>query len=119
MRRKAKAPKGDFSKWDPTEVANQLTLMEARYYKKIRPQECLSWTHSTKGPAVANLTAFVGTSDRLAAWVKLSILTSESLGKRADVISHWIKIAEVSNMPVSRAIIKSSSSPSTLRAYTF
>lgn len=95
LRRKPKPPKGEFLRWDTTDVANHLTLMESRSYNKIRPHECLSWTRSTKGPAVINLTNFIGTSDRLAAWVKLSILTCESLGKRADMIDHWIKIAEV------------------------
>lgn len=92
---KPKAPRGDFVKWDSTEVANHITLMESRAYNKVRPHECLSWTRSTKGPAVVNLTNFIGLSDRLAAWVKLSILSCDSLGKRADTVDHWIKIAEV------------------------
>lgn len=94
LRRKAKAPKGEFLKWDSADIANHLTIMETRLYSRIRPHECLSWSRSTKGPAVANLAAFIGTSDRIAAWVKLSVLTCESLGKRADTIDHWIKIAE-------------------------
>jgi son of sevenless-like protein len=95
IRRKPRAPKGEFLKWDTTEVANHITLMESRAYNKIRPHECLSWTRSSKGPGVIYLTNFISMSDRLATWVKLSILTCESLGKRADMIDHWIKIAEV------------------------
>ncbi|KAG8788344.1 hypothetical protein FRC15_004927 [Serendipita sp. 397] len=93
-RNKQRAPKGEFLKWDSLEVANHLTIMETRAYKKIRPHECLNWTRATKGPAVANLTNFIETSDRVAAWVKLSVLTCEMLGKRADTIDQWIKIAE-------------------------
>lgn len=95
MLRKSKTPKADFLKWDPTEVAGHLTLMESRAYNRIRPHECLN-SVKTKGPAVANLNTFCEMSDRVSAWVKHSILTQESLGKRADTISLWIKIAEVS-----------------------
>jgi hypothetical protein len=105
IRRKPKAPKGEFLKWDTTEVANHLALMELRAYNKIRPHECMSWTRSTKGPAVIHLTNFINMSDRLAAWVKLSILTCEGLGKRADMIDHWIKIAEVRNRLSARTIL--------------
>lgn len=95
MRRRQKAPKQEFLKWEPAEVASHLTLMEYRAYLRIRPNECLSWIRTTKGPAVSNLSAFIATSDQLAAWVKLSVLMCDTLGKRADTIDHWIKIAEV------------------------
>ncbi|KIM23236.1 hypothetical protein M408DRAFT_264797 [Serendipita vermifera MAFF 305830] len=115
MRRKSKAPKNDFLKWEASDVANHLTLSEARAYAQIRPSECLAWTRAggriktgdtssggaqsgAGGPAdgdeVKNLMAFVARSDRLASWVKNTVLCCESLGRRADMIDFWIKIAE-------------------------
>lgn len=80
---------------DPTDLAQQLTLLEYRLYSKIRPQECLNWGKVQKGESVKNLISFCATHDKLAAWVKLSILSNDGLGKRADSIDMWIKIAEV------------------------
>jgi hypothetical protein len=34
--------------------------------------------------------------EKLGAWVKMSILNTDVLGKRADVVDYWIKVAEVS-----------------------
>lgn len=116
MRRKFKPPKADFLKWDAGDVANHLTLFEARAYSRVRPHECLAWTKAggrvktgetsgtaaasgsgaAEGEEVKNLMAFVARSDRLAMWVKNTVLNCESLGRRADMIDFWIKIAEVS-----------------------
>jgi son of sevenless-like protein len=41
---------------------------------------------------------FCSTHDKLAAWVKTSILSNTGLGKRADIIDFWIRVAEVSNV---------------------
>ena len=71
-------------------------MLEQALYNKIRPQECLTWAKTQSGPNVANLHAFCATHDQLAAWVKTSILTHETLGKRADTVDFWIKVVEVS-----------------------
>ena len=63
---------------------------------KVRPHECLTWSSNQKGDNVRNLRAFVSTSDKLAAWVKMSVLNNDALGRRADTIELWIKVAEVS-----------------------
>ena len=81
---------------DPVDVAQQLTLYEYRLYQKIRPRECINWAKTQKGETVANLANFCSTHDKLAAWVKLSVLCNDGLGKRADMIDFWIKVAEVS-----------------------
>jgi len=61
---------------------------------KIRPQECLNWGKTQSGKTVANLILFCATHDKLGEWVKMSILNTEVLGKRADVVDYWIKVAE-------------------------
>lgn len=90
-----KKHKNEFLKCDPGELANQLTILESRAYMKIRPGELLIFPQNPKGDGVRNLTSFCAMNDRLAAWVKLSILSNDGLGKRADTIDHWIKVAEV------------------------
>lgn len=57
----------------------------------------MKWPKIQSGPEVENLAKFCVTSDRLAAWVKYSILGTAALGRRADTIDHWIRVAEVSN----------------------
>lgn len=47
-----------------------------------------------QGPEVVNLQRFCESLDKLATWVKLSILNNDTLSDRATTISHWIKVAE-------------------------
>ncbi|KIO22395.1 hypothetical protein M407DRAFT_28115 [Tulasnella calospora MUT 4182] len=86
--------RNDLLKLDPSEVAQHLTLFEYRLYAKIRPSECMEQLKGQSGPKVENLVRFCSTNDRLAAWVKYSILKEDGLGKRADIIDFWIKVAE-------------------------
>ncbi|KAG9045100.1 hypothetical protein FS837_007032 [Tulasnella sp. UAMH 9824] len=86
--------KNDLLKLDPSELAQHLTLFEYRLYAKIRPSECMEWLKTQSGPKVENLSRFISTNDRLVAWVKYSILKEDGLGKRADIIDFWIKVAE-------------------------
>jgi son of sevenless len=44
---------------------------------------------------VQNLFAFCATHDKLVNWVKTTILMTGVLGRRADTIDFWIKVAEV------------------------
>lgn len=71
--------------------------MEHRFYVKIGPRECLRWTKSQTGDLVANLSTFCAIHDKIAAWVKMSVLLHEGLGKRADTVDLWIRVAEVGN----------------------
>jgi son of sevenless len=82
---------------DPTDIAEQLCLIEHALYAKVHPQECLKWTKTQSGKTVEGLQAFCATHDKLAAWVKMSILENEALGKRSDTVEFWIKVAEVSS----------------------
>jgi son of sevenless-like protein len=99
-KRKNSKLKNELLKMDSTEVAQQLTFYEYRLYQKIRPSECINWAKTQKGETVANLMSFCATHDKLAAWVKMSVLSNDGLGKRADMIDYWIKVAEVSQSKV-------------------
>jgi son of sevenless-like protein len=83
---------------DPVDIAEQLTLLEFGLYVRISPQECLAYAKTQSGTAVANLVEFCGTHDKLASWVKSSVLLNDALSKRADTIDFWIKVAEVSEL---------------------
>ncbi|KAJ8701987.1 hypothetical protein PTI98_000737 [Pleurotus ostreatus] len=82
------------AKQDPANIAEQLCLLEFKLYSKISPQECLRSAKTKAHGDIANLTAFCATYDRLSAWVKMSILTSDILSKRASTVDFWIKVAE-------------------------
>lgn len=92
-----KMRKGDvleLVRMDPLEVAQHLSLLESDLYRKIRPQECFLWSKIKEGDVVKNIQSFVAIHDRLADWVKCSILEVPVLGKRANVVDFWIRVAE-------------------------
>lgn len=80
---------------DPADIAEQLALLEFKLYVKMSPQEIISYAKVQSGQTVANLVAFCSTHDKLASWVKTSILNNDALGRRADTVDFWIKAAEV------------------------
>ncbi len=94
-RKKTKDSKNELLRTDPTVLAEQLCLHEHRYYAKIRFQECLDWIKARESRKVGNLFAFCALHDKLAAWVKQSVLWTDALGRRADTVDFWIKVAEV------------------------
>lgn len=94
--RKSKAYKNDLLKMDYIDVAEQLALLEFQLYARVSSQECLAYAKTQTGNEVAKLNAFCSTHDKVGAWVKLSILSNETLVKRADTIDFWIKVAEKS-----------------------
>lgn len=71
-----------------------MALIEYKKYIKITPQECIRYV-TIGAQASANVSAFICTHDKLVDWVKISILTNDALGRRADTIDFWIKVAEV------------------------
>ena len=97
--------KNELTRFEPADIAAQLMLYEHRLYVKIRPRECLLWAKTQDSEDVANLSAFCMTHDRIAAWVKNSVLVNDGLGKRADAVDYWIKVAEVCNENISYQIV--------------
>lgn len=91
-RRKSRDHKGDLLRLDPTDLAEQLSLFEYTLYSKVTPQDCMAYAKSPQ--SAPNLNAFCATHDKLASWVTFSVLNNEALGKRADTIDFWIKVAE-------------------------
>lgn len=93
-RRKSRPHKGDLLRLDPTDIAEQLALMEYKLYAKITSQECIKYAKGETGKDVANLNAFCATHDKLVAWIQTTVLFNEALGKRSDTVDFWIKVAE-------------------------
>lgn len=91
-----------FTEIDPTEFARQLTIIESRLYGKIKPHECLNKIWQKK-PAVdvgqelaTNVKSLILHSNRLTNLVAEMILAQGELSKRANVVKHFIMIADVS-----------------------
>ena len=89
-RRQPRFPATELAKMDAQEIAQQLALIEHRLYAKIRVQECWEW-----GRMGGMLHDFLSTHDRLAPWVKTSVLNPPHVAKRAEVVDFWITCAEV------------------------
>ena len=89
-RKQQKFPVTELAKMDTQEVSHQLTLIEHRLYAKIRVQECWEW-----GRRGGPLHDFMSTHDKLAPWVKMSILNLHHVAKRAEMVDFWITSAEV------------------------
>lgn len=98
-RRKSRPHKGDLLRLDPADIAEQLALIEFKLYAKITPQECIRYAKTQTGKSVVNLTTFCATHDTVAAWVQSTILSNDALGRRADTVDFWIKVAEVWSRP--------------------
>ncbi|KAH9004185.1 ras GEF [Lactarius hatsudake] len=79
---------------DPMDLAQHLSLFESTLYRDIRAQECFLWSKTKEGDTIKNIQAFCATHDRLADWVKCSILEVDALGKRANMLDFWIRVAE-------------------------
>jgi son of sevenless len=95
-RRRIHPHKNDLLRLYTADVAEQLSLFEFKLYAKVTPQECIRHATTSSSGSENNLSLFCGTHDKLAAWVKTSILNNHALGKRAETIDFWIKVAEVS-----------------------
>ncbi|KAJ7070620.1 ras guanine nucleotide exchange factor domain-containing protein [Mycena amicta] len=90
----SKNHKNELLRLDPADIAEQLALLEFKLYVKLTAQECIAYSKIQTGKKVERLTTFCSTHDKLASWVKTSILTNEALGRRADTVDFWIKVAE-------------------------
>ncbi|KAA1471413.1 ras GEF [Dentipellis sp. KUC8613] len=84
----------DLLRLDSSDLAYHLSLYEFRLYAKIKLPECFKYIRKHSGPEVRNLEAFCKTHEKLANWVKLSILENDGLNKRANIVDFWIRVAE-------------------------
>lgn len=88
-------------KIDPTEIARQLTLMEASVFAKVQPTELLNKNWQTKESAdvptpAPNVRALIRYFNQLSSWVGAVVIAESDLKKRTQVIGHLVNVANVS-----------------------
>ena len=97
---------------DTMEFARQLTIIESRAYRKLKPTDCLNKAWSKDKAAqdgtepASNVRNIILHSNQLTNWVAEMILTQSDVKKRVIVIKHFIVVAEVMISQVSSCMVK-------------
>ncbi|XP_065107247.1 ras-specific guanine nucleotide-releasing factor RalGPS1 isoform X1 [Paramisgurnus dabryanus] len=86
----------DVLKVTPEEFASQITLMDAPVFKAIQPEELAScgWNKKEKHSLAPNVVAITRRFNQVSFWLVREILTAQTLKIRAEILSHFVKIAK-------------------------
>ncbi|KAI9594168.1 ras guanine nucleotide exchange factor domain-containing protein [Syncephalis fuscata] len=80
---------------EPTELANQITLMEWDLFILIEPHELIGQSFSKKDDAIApNVKAVVAFTRELTVWVTETIIFEADLKRRAEIVRYFIKLGD-------------------------
>ncbi|KAJ8261060.1 hypothetical protein COCON_G00167830 [Conger conger] len=86
----------DVLKVTPDEFASQITLMDAPVFRAIQPEELSScaWNKKEKHILAPNVVAFTHRFNQVSFWLVREVLTAQTLKIRAEILSHFVKIAK-------------------------
>ncbi|XP_058842736.1 ras-specific guanine nucleotide-releasing factor RalGPS1-like isoform X3 [Acipenser ruthenus] len=86
----------DVLKVTPEQLASQITLMDAPVFKAIQPEELAScgWNKKEKHRIAPNVVAFTRRFNQVSFWVVRELLTAQTLKIRAEILSHFVKLAK-------------------------
>lgn len=81
---------------DPAVVAQQLTLIDWEIFKEIEISGLIntSWAKPTKKYKAINVITFINRVNSLSYWVASNIVVMPTPNQRAEVMKHFIRIAE-------------------------
>lgn len=88
------AAKFNLMEWSSLELARQITFMEAEYFKKIQPKECLSqgWAKKSKYLLAPNIAALTDRWNNMTYYVVSTIIFEDDLKVRKNYIQKFIEI---------------------------
>ncbi|PAA79405.1 hypothetical protein BOX15_Mlig019119g1, partial [Macrostomum lignano] len=90
------AQRRSITDFTPRQLAEQITLMDSRLYRRIEIQEYLAFVRGRSREQFANLQAFINSFNRLGFWVKTLVLGSKTtkMKERQRLLSYFLKVAD-------------------------
>lgn len=79
----------------PIELARQLTVIESKLYRDIKPWECLnqSWAKKEKDKRAPRVIAMINRFNQVSNWVATIVVQADPLKNRIAVMKHVIEVA--------------------------